>query len=122
MEVWLVGMERFDWLVPALCEFVALLAGVGLVRVLRPRAAAVAPTRSDLPSARPEVKAYVTPVQSTHADSSPLKGVPCARVDVRRALDAIGRWEHHYGSARGITELARWVEGQKHDREANSSR
>lgn len=103
MDLLVNGMERFPWLVPAICDLLALATVAGAVRLMRPA------TSGPSPKAASETPSAAGPLLRI----APEPARPAVRADVSRALDAIGQWERHHGSSRGITELARWVEGQK---------
>jgi hypothetical protein len=124
MEQFIHGILKFDWLVPALCDLVALAAVAGSVRLSRPKATpppvkqVLAAAFDSMPSPR---RVRLHEVGLAEVPQAAPEALPTARADVKKALAAIGRWEHHYGSSRGITELARWVEGQKQSREAVSA-
>jgi len=92
----------------------ALLAVIGTVGLWRTRTTQPAVVQKPvmIPDPPPQMENMAFEPQRQPAE-------PVARADVKRALAAIGRWEDHYKSGRGVVELARFVETQRGSREAS---
>jgi hypothetical protein len=107
-QSWMTG----EWWVPAACDLVALVAVVAILRLsARPRPAALLRVAPVAPQT--EKRAVMPAVDEAPAP----REEPVVRGDVKRALEAIGRWEHSYRSGRGVAELARFVQAQRPARE-----